>query len=130
MTKLAKARNLINYLSTKYVIPVSLKEMFDNVSKHTRSILHANPDAAISFTTDIWTSNVSLMSMLSLTAQWVDDDFPLHQVMLQCQEMVGSHTAANLAFTFDRMLQHWGIDRRRYACGVVRQCKAQGQSTE
>lgn len=92
-----------NYLSPKYVIPsrryfsdVSLKEMFDNVSKRTRSILHANPNAAISFTTDIWTSNVSLMSMLSLTAQWVDDDFQLHKVMLQCQEMVGSHTAYNI----------------------------------
>lgn len=113
-------RNLINYLSPKYVIPsrryfsdVALKEMFDNVSKHTRSILHANPNAAISFTTDIWTSNVSLMSMLSLTAQWVDDDFQLHQVILQCQEMVGSHTAANLAFTFERMLEDWGIDRSR-----------------
>jgi hypothetical protein len=49
---------------------------------------------AISFTTDIWTSVVRLMSMLSLTAQWVDKDFVLRKAVLLAQECAGSHTAA------------------------------------
>jgi hypothetical protein len=32
---------------------------------------------AMGITTDIWTSNVSPMSMQSLTAQWVEKDFVL-----------------------------------------------------
>lgn len=109
----------MNYLSPRYKIPsrrhfsdVELPELFNIVSNHTRSLL-ADCKSAFSFTTDIWTSNVSLMSMLSLTAQWVDEDFQQHQVLLHCQEMPGSHSAANLTTTFDTMLQRWNIDKTR-----------------
>lgn len=89
----------------QYFSDVALPELFSFVSRHTRGLLQAEPNAAISFTTDIWTSNVSLMSMLSLTAQWVNEEFEQQQVLLHCQEMPGSHTAANLTATFDTMLQ-------------------------
>lgn len=112
-------RNLINFLSPKYTIPsrwyfsdVALPELFNLVSCHTSSRLQAEPETAISFTSDIWTSKISLMSMLSLTATWVDKDFQ-QQVLLHCQEMTGSHTAANIAATFDTMLQRWGLEKNR-----------------
>lgn len=35
-------------------------------------MLRANPKAAISFTTDVWTINVSLASMLTSTVHWND----------------------------------------------------------
>ena len=59
------------------------------------------------------TSNVSLMSMLSLTAQWLDDEFELHQVLLHCEECPGSHTADNLTAKFEKMLAEWKIDKKR-----------------
>ena len=56
---------------------------------------------AISFATDIWTSDVSPMSMLSLTAQWVDEDFILRKAVLHAQECAGSHTAAAISMSFE-----------------------------
>lgn len=112
-------RNLIQHLSPRYDIPsrryfsdVALPELFGQVSRHTRSQLEADAQT-LSFTTDIWTSNVSLMSMLSLTAQWIDKHFERHQVLLHCKEMPGSHTAANLTAQFLEMLDKWGIAHER-----------------
>lgn len=51
--------------------------------------------------------------MLSLNAHWADKDFQQQQVLLHCLEMPGSHIAANLAATFDGMLQRWGLDKNR-----------------
>jgi hypothetical protein len=58
---------------------------------------------SISFTTDIWTSDVSPMSMRSLTAQWVDEDFVLRKAILHAQECAGSHTAAAISMALDNM---------------------------
>ena len=43
----------------------------DVVAAHIHSLI----DAKGSFTTDIWTSDVSPVSLLGLTAQWLDDHF-------------------------------------------------------
>lgn len=51
--------------------------------------------------------------MLSLTAQWLDDEFELQRALLHCEEMPGSHTAANLQTKFEKMLQRWNIDKKR-----------------
>lgn len=75
-------RNLINYLGPKYTRPsrryfsaVVLQELFNLLSCHTQILLEADPKATISFTADIWTPDVSSMSVLSLAAQRVDNDF-------------------------------------------------------
>lgn len=52
---------------------------------------------AISFTADICTSDVSHMSMLRLTAQWVNEDFVLRKAILHAQECASSHTAAAIS---------------------------------
>jgi hypothetical protein len=62
---------------------------------------------AISFTTNIWTSDVSPMSIMSLTAQWVDEDFVLKKVVLHAQECAGSHTAAAISMAFEKLLETW-----------------------
>lgn len=108
-------RNLMQHLSPRYNLPsrryfsdVALPELFNEVSRCTRSLLEADAKT-LSFTTDIWTSDVSLMSMLSLTAQWIDQQFERQQVLLRCKEMPGSHTAANLSVEFKAMLDQWNI---------------------
>ena len=55
--------------------------------------------------TDIWTSDVSPMSMLSLTAQGVDDDFAQRKAVLHSQECAGSHTAAAISKAFENMFE-------------------------
>lgn len=111
--------NLMKHLSPRYKLPsrqyfsdTALPELFESVSSHIHKLLDATK-SPISFTMDIWTSNVSLMSMFSLTAQWLDDEFELHQVLLHCEECPGSHTPDNLRAKFEKMLAEWKIDKKR-----------------
>jgi hypothetical protein len=80
------------HLSRRYFSDVALPELDSIVETHIPELL-AMGVTAISFTTDIWTSDVSPMNMLSLTAQWVDENFILRKAALHAQECVGSHTA-------------------------------------
>ena len=43
----------------------------------------------ISFTTDVWSSSVSIISLLSLTAHWVDDTFVKVSAVLHAQTVCG-----------------------------------------
>ncbi len=82
-----------------------MPKLFDEVKKHVRNLV--NEASALSFTTDIWTSSVCPMSLLSLTAQWIDKEFVRHQVTLHAKSFQGSHTSQTIAGAFDSMLQTW-----------------------
>jgi len=51
------------------------------------------------------------MSMLSLTAQWVDDNFEMNRAVLHVQEFPGSHTGVAIAGAFDSMFATWKIEK-------------------
>lgn len=76
---------------------------------HIHKLLDSVTD--ISFTTDIWSSDVSQMSMLSLTAQWINDNFEMKRAVLHAQEFAGSHTGAAIASAFDCMFAQWKIKK-------------------
>lgn len=97
-------RKLIAHLEPRYTLPsrrffsdVSLPALYDIVATHIHNLIDNN-GLHVSFTTDIWTSDVSPVSMLSLTAQWLDQDFNLQKAMLHAQECPGSHTATMPSF--------------------------------
>ena len=79
---------------------------------HINSLLNENV-SSISFTSDIWSSDVSPMSMLSLTAQWINADFQLCKAVLHSQEFSGSRTAAAQATAFDNMFETWHIPKEK-----------------
>jgi hypothetical protein len=74
--------------SRRYFSDVSLPALYEVLATHIHKILDSSVND-ISFTTDIWTSNISQMSMLSLTAQWIDDDFEMRRAVLHAQEFAG-----------------------------------------
>lgn len=51
------------------------------------------------------------MSLIRLTAQWIDDDFTLHHVMLHAKQFRGSHTGRAIANVFEEMLATWAIPK-------------------
>lgn len=57
--------------SRHYMTDTELPKLHDSVKKHIHSLLQAS--SAFSFTTDIWTSSVSPVSLISLTSQWIDE---------------------------------------------------------
>lgn len=112
-------QHLLAYFDPRYLLPghtycgnTSLNELHQDVYSHVESLLKED-SPFISFTTDIWSSDVSPMSLLSLTAQWIDSKFKLRTAVLHAQEFRGSHTAAALVMKYDNMLQMWQIPRER-----------------
>lgn len=109
-------RRLLSTLEPRYEIPsrsyitdVMVPKLFEDVKKNVRNLVKAA--SALSFTTDIWTSSVCPMSLISLTAQWIDEEFVRHHVTLHAKSFRGSHTSQTIAGAFDSMLQTWNIPK-------------------
>ncbi len=68
---------------------------------------------AVSFTTDIWSSDHRPLSLLSLTAHWIDADFKLQRAVLHAHEFRGSHTANAITNAMEEMLRDWKIDKKK-----------------
>lgn len=68
---------------------------------------------AISFTTDIWSSDVCPMSLLSLTSHWVDREstFTPWSAVLHANKFWGSHTGTLIAKATEGMLVKWKIPK-------------------
>lgn len=110
-------RQLIEFIEPRYTLPsrrhfadVSLPALYNEVATHIHTLLSKNV-TDISFTTDLWSSDVSPLSMLSLTAQWIDENFELRRATLHAQECPGSHTSANIAHALEGMLVRWNITK-------------------
>ena len=91
--------------SRRYFSAVALPELHSIVEMHIYELL-AMGVTAISFTNDICTSDVSPVSMRSVTAQWIDEDFVLEESRI-AQECAGSHTAAAISMAFENMFETW-----------------------
>lgn len=108
-------RSLMEHLQPRYSLPsrrylseTALPELYLRVSSKLAEKLKRVP--ALSFTTDIWTSDVSPMSLISLTVQWVDSDtHGLESAVLQVKKCRGSHNRATIAASITEMLNHWEI---------------------
>ena len=57
-----------------------------------------------SFTTDIWSTNVSSDSLSSFTAHWITNDFQRLSVVLNVKLLEGSHTGAHLCGQYSEIL--------------------------
>ncbi|KAJ4947185.1 hypothetical protein JOQ06_009223 [Pogonophryne albipinna] len=71
---------------------------------------HLKEATSIALTTDLWSSGVAPMSLLSLTAHWIDSSFTLHNVVLHARELRGSHTSMRIRNAIEEMLAKWDID--------------------
>ena len=89
--------------SRRFFSDVSLPALYDTVATHIHNLIDKN-GLHVSFTTDIWTPDVSSVSMVSLTAQWLDQNFNMQKAMLHAQECPGSHTATMICQAFETML--------------------------
>lgn len=84
------------------------QKAFDVVKKHISDPLH--DVSAFSLASDVWTRSACPVSLLSVTAQWIDVNFTL-QVTLKVKLFRCSHTSQAVAIAFDHMLKTRGIPR-------------------
>nr|XP_022921168.1 zinc finger BED domain-containing protein 4-like [Onthophagus taurus] len=75
----------------------------------------------ISFTTDVWTEPSSNVSLLSLTAHGITEDFKRIKLVLKCHPFDGRHTGDVIQEKFNKMLQEWQITSNKIHC-FIRDC--------
>ncbi len=107
-------RRLMDHLEPRYSLPsrtyiseTALPELYSRVSSHVADQL--KDVQSFSFTTDIWSSDVCPMSLLSLTAHWLNDSYDLQSAVLHVKEMRGSHTSRVISDSIKEMLDGWKI---------------------
>ncbi|XP_003389647.1 PREDICTED: zinc finger BED domain-containing protein 4-like [Amphimedon queenslandica] len=108
----------------RYTLP-SRKYMTDTVIPRVYSEVHMKVAKEISeakwvsCTSDIWSTNISNESLISLTAHWLSPiSFDRKSIMLNASHIPGSHTADAIRKKCKEMLQTWGIESRLH-CFVV-----------
>lgn len=109
---------LVDYLEPRYTMPSRhyfVEKALPALQKQIRDklLMQLAEASDVAFTTDIWSSSVCPMSLLSLTAQWVDGKFSLCRATLHVREFRGSHTAGRIEQAIEDMLNNWGIDKKR-----------------
>lgn len=133
-------RGLVEHLEPRYTLPsrrffsdVSLPALYNLVTTHIQNLIDKN-GLHISFTTDIWTSDISpAVSMLSLMAQWLDEYFNMQKVLLHAQKCSRSHTGAMVCQAFETMFEQWSITKDRVhvvvrdnACNMIKEMEECG----
>ena len=116
--------DLLAHLQPKYCLPsrryfseTMLPLTFDEYT--AKAFVVIEPAESFSFTSDIWTSDASNESFVSLSAHWIDADFTRRSlVLLNAKHFPQSHRGANISQMFENMFEDWKIETDRRHCLV------------
>jgi hypothetical protein len=78
---------------------------------NTKLTLYIKGTHRIAIATDAWTSS-NRIAFLATIATWIDEKWMLHEVLLDFQELVGSHTGVNMATSVFRTLESYDITKK------------------
>ena len=93
--------------SRRYVTETILLKLKDEITAKLKVELAGVE--YFSFTIDIWSTDVSNDSLLSLTAHWLTDLFVMRSAVLHAQSFSGSHTGENIWRTYG-----WSIKKEEF----------------
>ncbi|XP_022825647.1 zinc finger BED domain-containing protein 4-like [Spodoptera litura] len=107
-------RELIKFAFPNYTIPSRkyfannlLPGLYEEVKTATK--ISVSEDASsICLTTDIWTSRNN-DSYLAITGHYIDRNYNLQSVLLECKVLEKSHTGVHLAEEIKNVTQDWSI---------------------
>jgi len=97
--------------SRRYITETIMPKLYENCKKGVESQLEGV--AHFSFTSDLWSTTVSVNSLMSLTAHWVTEDFIRKRAVLHAQSFEGSHTGEQIHRKLQEMLTQWGIQEHQ-----------------
>lgn len=92
--------------SRKTISKTLIPAIYEECKTNTKEIINAGK--AFCITTDAW-SSINCTSYIALTAHYVDDDFKLKSVLLECSANESSHTSEMLSRELIRVTSEWGI---------------------
>lgn len=97
---------------TEYVC----SELYEKLAKKIKELL--KQFEKISFPTDIWSEPSSNVSLLSLTAHGINEDFKRFEVILKRHTFNGRHTGDHIQEKINEMLMEWDIRNDIIHCFV------------
>ena len=97
--------------SRKYFSETLIPRIHDGVNAELMKRVHSPGVTAYSFTCDIWNTSTAGLSLLSLTAHWVAQNFERTSAVLHVMALEGSHTGMYIAEKINDMLSSWNINK-------------------
>nr|XP_022910336.1 zinc finger BED domain-containing protein 1-like [Onthophagus taurus] len=108
--------DFIHELNPSYQLPsrhfisrTMLPALFEKCRLRVKELL--TEAKRICITTDCWTS-INNEAYIAVTAHYVDDKFNLKSLLLECKNLPGNHTSANLAECLDTVVTDWNIKEK------------------
>lgn len=86
------------------------EDLYSQMSNKVKQLLEKFDK--LSFTTDIWSDPSAGVSLLSLTAHGIAEDFRKMNIILKCEPMQGSHTGDVISEKILSMLNEWNISNK------------------
>ena len=87
--------------SRRYVTETVMPKIYETVRKQVEVEIAGT--SHISFTRDLWSTTVSVNSLMSLTAHWLTETFDRKRAILHVQPFDGSHTGDQIRIKFEEM---------------------------
>lgn len=94
-------KRLLHLLKPKYKLPgrkymseVVIPTIYEKVKNLIKTEI--SKAKAVSITSDMWTCLNNMLSFLSFTAHWLDENFVLQHRVLQMKHFTGSHSGDNI----------------------------------
>lgn len=91
-------------------------ELYERLAKNIKDLL--KQFQKMSFTTDIWSEPSSNVSLLSLTAHGINENFKRIKIILKCHTFNERHTGDQIQEKINEMLMEWGITNDQIHCFV------------
>lgn len=109
---------LLNTLESRYKLPSrqymtskTLPEIHEKVLNSIQNVLSTGH--FYSFTTDVWSTDKCVASLLSFTTHWLTESFQQKSAVLNVLPLEESHTGLYLASKYAEMLSKWEIPLER-----------------
>jgi len=105
-------KRMVEFLEPGYTVPKrdTVMHVITNKYNTTKQVLLEKLESctAVSFTTDIWTSN-QMDGYMTVTAHFISKDWQLHAFVLETKVLEVSHTAANIAERLGEVMEEFEI---------------------
>lgn len=108
-------KDFVKMLNPAYSLPsrqtlskTSLPFAYEKCLNEMKSQIRENV-VSVCLTTDCWTS-LNNQSFIAISAHYLDIDFELKSVLLECVPFEESHTSVNLSNKIKCVITDWGLD--------------------
>lgn len=96
--------------SREYFTSFLCENLYDQMTSKVKQLLEDFNQ--LSFTSDIWSDPSAGVSLLSLTAHGIAEDFRKVNIILKAEPMEGSHAGVVISEKFNIMLNEWNLTEK------------------